>query len=314
MKAGLRVYDPRGSHLAEDAVRLGEILPRFAHNALIHHSAPRGLEQYSGGGWGTRDVSQGPVEMLLALGRFGPMRDLLIRVFKQQNPDGDWPQWFMFFERERNIRPGDSHGDIVFWPVLALAQYLAASEDASILDEVVPFFAERDELAEQETIRQHVERALAVTRNRLIPGTYLAAYGHGDWNDSLQPVDPAMRERLCSAWTVTLHYQTLTTLAGAFHRLGLIEPDLEALAKQVREDFQRLLIVDDILAGLAYFRGEGRIDYLLHPRDAATGLSFSLLAMVHAIINDLYTPKQACKHLSVIKQHLLGPDGARLFN
>ena len=76
-----------------------------------------------------------------------------MRVFKQQNPDGDWPQWFMFFERERNIRPGDSHGDIVFWPVLALAQYLAASEDASILDEAVPFFAERDELAERDDDR-----------------------------------------------------------------------------------------------------------------------------------------------------------------
>ena len=76
---------------------------------MIHYLAPRGLEQYSGGGWGTRDVCQGPVEMLLALGRLEPLRDLLLRVFKTQNSDGDWPQWFMFFERERGIRPGDSH-------------------------------------------------------------------------------------------------------------------------------------------------------------------------------------------------------------
>ncbi|MEI6112396.1 MAG: DUF456 family protein [Cyanobium sp. ELA712] len=45
-------------------------------------------------------------------------------MLRQQNPDGDWPQWFMFFERERNIRPGDSHGDIVYWPVLALASLM----------------------------------------------------------------------------------------------------------------------------------------------------------------------------------------------
>ena len=109
---------------------LAEILPWFAHDALIHYLAPRGLEQYSGGGWGTRDVCQGPVELLLALGRTAPVRDLLLRVFRNQNPDGDWPQWFMFFERERGIRPGDSHGDIVFWPLLALAQYLLASGDA----------------------------------------------------------------------------------------------------------------------------------------------------------------------------------------
>ncbi len=86
----------------------------------MHYLSPRGLEQYSGGGWGTRDVCQGPVEMLLALGRIEPVRDLLLRVMNQQNPDGDWPQWFMFFERERNIRPGDSHGDIVFWPLVVL--------------------------------------------------------------------------------------------------------------------------------------------------------------------------------------------------
>ena len=71
--------------------------------------------------------------MLLALSRHEPIRDLLLRVFRTQNPDGDWPQWFMFFDRERNIRAGDSHGDIVFWPVLALAQYLAASEDRTCL-------------------------------------------------------------------------------------------------------------------------------------------------------------------------------------
>ena len=129
--------------LADDVAALQDILPWFAHNALIHYLAPRGLEQYSGGGWGTRDVCQGPVELLLALGRWEPLRDLLLRVFANQNPDGDWPQWFMFFERERDIRAGDSHGDIVFWPLLALAQYLLATDDASVLDDVVPFFDPR---------------------------------------------------------------------------------------------------------------------------------------------------------------------------
>ena len=36
--------------------------------------------------------------------------------------------------------------------------------------------------------------------------------------------------------------------------------------------------------------------------------------MVHAIINGLFTPEQARKHLELIEQHLLGPDGARLFD
>jgi len=306
-----------GSEAARDVGRAQEILPWFGHNALVHYLAPRGLEQYSGGGWGTRDVSQGPVEMLLALGRWEALRDLLIRVFKSQNTDGDWPQWFMFFERERGIRPSDSHGDIVFWPLLALAQYLIASEDVSILDEVVPFFhSQGDDHAEKATIWAHVERALKAIGERLIPGTNLAAYGHGDWNDSLQPVDPAMRERLCSAWTVTLHYQTMTAWAKALRRSGRAEQAerFDAHAGRIREDFQGLLIADGTLTGYAYFHADGHIDYLLHPSDPATGIRYSLLPMIHAIINGLLTVEQARTHVGYIKERLLGVDGARLFD
>ncbi|HEY2574498.1 MAG TPA: hypothetical protein VGH65_10520, partial [Verrucomicrobiaceae bacterium] len=196
MGAGLRIEAPSSSSLAPAAGRLEEIFPWFIHNALVHYLSPRGLEQYSGGGWGTRDVCQGPVELLLALGHFAPMRDLLCRVFRQQNADADWPQWFMFFDRERNIRPGDSHGDIVYWPVLALAQYLSATGDAGLLDEVLPYFhVDGDAAAEKAPLWQHVERALELMSRRVIAGTRLAAYGHGDWNDSLQPAKPDMRDR-----------------------------------------------------------------------------------------------------------------------
>jgi 1,2-beta-oligoglucan phosphorylase len=315
--AGLEISAPEGSKLALAAEQAGEIFPWFIQNALVHYLSPRGLEQYSGGGWGTRDVCQGPVELLLALGRFEPMRDLLCRVFRQQNPDGDWPQWFMFFERERNIRPGDSHGDIVYWPVFALAQYLSATGDAGILDEVLPFFhPDGDAVAKQVTIFEHVECALNLIQDRVIQGTVLAAYGHGDWNDSLQPAKPDMRERLCSSWTVTLSYQTFMALAAALRSVGRSEraSQLETMASKILEEFQRVLIVDNVVAGLAYFHEDGKIDYLLHPRDGTTGLSYSLLPMMHGIINDMFTPEQAVTHLELIRIHLLGPDGARLFD
>jgi cellobiose phosphorylase len=301
---------------AADVARLREILPWYSHDALVHYLAPRGLEQYSGGGWGTRDVCQGPAELLLALGRFEALRDLLVRVFHNQNTDGDWPQWFMFFDRERNIRPNDSHGDIVFWPVLALGEYLLAAEDASILDEVVPFFhPDGDAKAERGTIWEHVERALQVFRTRVIPNTHLAAYGHGDWNDSLQPADPAMRERLCSAWTVTLHHQALATLADGLREVGRPETAerLDALTAPVRADFAKWLIVDGEIPGFAHFRDEG-VTYLLHPRDRETGIHHRLLPMIHAIIADLLTPAQAESHVAIMREHILGVDGARLFD
>ncbi|MGD9072630.1 MAG: hypothetical protein PVI69_12760, partial [Desulfobacterales bacterium] len=132
----------------------------------------------------------------------------------------------------------------------------------------------------------------------------------------MQPADPTMRERLCSAWTVTLHYQTLNTLAKAFKRLGRNDQanQFAAAAREVHDQFQRHLLKDGTVTGFAYFHDGDRIDYLLHPRDEATGVSYSLLPMIHAIINDLLTPGQARKHLDIINTHLLGPDGARLFD
>ena len=238
-------------------------------------------------------------------------------MFRQQNPDGDWPQWFMFFERERGIRPGDSHGDIVFWPLLALGQYLGATGDAALLDEALPFFDPAgDAAAPHEPVRAHVARALDLMRARVIPGTRLAAYGHGDWNDSLQPARPEMRERLCSAWTVTLHVQTLTTLADGLRRCGQDDSAAALLeeAEAILADFRRLLVVDGVVTGLAFFHEDGSTDFLLHPRDTRTGLRFSLLPMMHAVINDLFTPDETAAHLDLIRRHLTGPDGAHLFD
>jgi cellobiose phosphorylase len=313
----LSLSPPADSPLAPEVHRLAQIVPWFAHDAWIHYLAPRGLEQFSGGGWGTRDVCQGPVEWLLALGRSEPIRDLLLRVFRAQNPDGDWPQWFMFFERERNIRPDDSHGDVVFWPLVALARYLLAAEDASILAEELPFFdAAGDARAERATLWAHAQRALALTERRVIPDTVLAAYGHGDWNDSLQPADPAMRDQLCSAWTVGLHVEMLGLLARGLRRVGrdADAAHCEARAARIRADFQRLLVADGALAGFAWFHGDGRVDHWMHPNDATTGIRVSLIPILQAIASGLFTPEQVEAHRALLREHLLAPDGARLFD
>jgi cellobiose phosphorylase len=313
----LPMFAAAASPLAEQLARMADILPWYTHNALVHYLSPRGLEQFSGGGWGTRDVSQGPVEMLLALGRVQPIRDILLRLMSTQNADGDWPQWFMFFERERGIRAGDSHGDIVFWPLLVLGEYLLASGDAAVLDQQLPFFDARDAQAgERATLWQHVQRALALIEKRVIAGTALAAYGHGDWNDSLQPADPALRDHMCSAWTVTLHFKMLITLARGLRAIGRAQDAarLETWSAAVQRDFQRLLLVDGVLAGYAIFEDGGGVRYLLHPSDDRTGVRYSVLAMIHAIQEDMLTPAQAREHLQLIVAHLSGPDGVRLFD
>ncbi|MCU1432116.1 MAG: cellobiose phosphorylase, partial [Actinotalea sp.] len=138
---------------------LAVTLPWLVRDALVHHLAPRGLEQYTGGAWGTRDVTQGPLELLLALDRQADARALLLSVFGAQNPDGTWPQAFGFLPGDEHFRLEPSHGDVVHWPVLALGRYLLAWNDASILDEPVPWYVPPGSSAAPASLLDHVLHA-----------------------------------------------------------------------------------------------------------------------------------------------------------
>src|SRR5205085_4637350 len=128
-----------------------------------------------------------------------------------------------------------------------------------------------------------------------------------------------------------LHHQTLTTLARALRQVGRQPPArrLERQAEAVRRDFLRLLLVDDVLAGYGLFEPEPRtreagdtarhahgrvprIRYLLHPRDETTGVRYSVLAMIHAILEGLFDRSQLQHHLRLIDDHLTGSDVATL--
>ena len=115
--------------MAKGVAALDTLFPWLAHNAMIHLTVPHGLEQFSGAAWGTRDVCQGPVELLLALEHDGTVRDILNTVFEQQNETrGDWPQWFML-EPYASIRDRHSHGDVIVWPLKAVCDYVEATND-----------------------------------------------------------------------------------------------------------------------------------------------------------------------------------------
>jgi cellobiose phosphorylase len=297
---------------------LATIFPWLVQNAMIHLSVPRGLEQYSAAAWGTRDVCQGPIELLLPLGHSEPVRDILRIVFAQQyEASGDWPQWFML-EPYRQIRDRHSHGDIIIWPLKALCDYLEATDDLAFLSEPIAWTREDFQTtAYCDTIATHVEKLFATIGERFIPGTHLIRYGLGDWNDSLQPADPAMRDWMVSSWTVALLYQQIGRYAQLLKRAGRARPaeELAGYAARMREDFNRYLMPGGTVAGYALFRPEGgEPDYLLHPADSRTGVSYSLIPMTRAIIAGLFTPEQAQHHLQLIRTHLLFPDGARLMD
>lgn len=297
--------------------RLNDLLPWYLHNAMVHFTIPHGLEQYSGAAWGLRDVCQGPIEFLMATRHWETMREVIKIVFSHQfEISGDWPQWFMF-DRFQEIQSRESHADIIHWPMKAVCDYIESTNDFSILDENVVYTHDETLLftKKAEPIRLHLEKEILKIKRSCIPNTALVRYGHGDWEDTLQPANPKMREQLVSAWTVELAYQTLTRYQTVCRRNGMIREaeELHSFCKRIQEDFNRFLVKDGVVAGLAVFKGKN-VEYLLHPRDHKTGACYRLLPMTRGIISEVFSPAQAKAHWKKISSKLSFPDGVRLMD
>jgi cellobiose phosphorylase len=303
---------------APGAGAFNTLLPWLAHDAVIHVSAPHGLEQYSGGAWGARDVCQGPIEFFLALRHDEAAKDVLRGVFaRQRRADGDWPQWF-FLAPYEFIQSDTAHGDIIVWPLKALCDYIEATNDTGFLDERVAWpNADGTPGAESSTVADHIETLLKGAIARFIPGAHLMRYGEGDWNDTLQPADLSLRDWLVSSWTNALFFWQAKRYAEVLRRAGRIADAgrLEALSEGVRSDFMRYLVRDGVVAGYALFDPKGgEPELMLHPSDEKTGVRYSLIPMSCAIAGGLFTADEARSHLRLIREHLLFPDGVRLMD
>lgn len=301
------------SHFLDE---IWEILPWYGMNAMIHYLTPYGLEQFSGAAWGTRDVSQGPVEMLLAFRKYDEVKRILHIIFANQETDGGWPQWWMF-DSYSEVRADSSHGDIIYWVLLAVGNYISATSDINILKEIVPYYSKDDSGREiKESIADHILRLIKKVIDSFIPGTFLVQYGGGDWNDSLQPVSKEFASRLISSWTVEMNYHSFMSYRDVCRFTGDVDRahEIDSLCNGIRDDFNRYLIRDGVVAGYGLVGDDGNIDPLLHPSDQITGIHYSLLPMERGITSGLFTADQAEIHLAQIKSHLSGPDGARLMD
>lgn len=308
-----RVRPPSISGGDESVRRLDEFLPWLSQNAFVHYLAPRGLEQFTGGAWGTRDVCQGPVGLLVATGRLDVVREVLLTVFAGQQDDGDWPQWFDYLTEHRAAGHRESHGDVVYWPLLALGEYLQMTGDQRILDEEIGWVG-RDELLAPSPLRDHVLAAVEHLLSQRSADPRLPAYSHGDWNDSLQPASPDLARQLVSTWTAGLEIKALRELADG---LGQVEPELAARLRAVTdatgEAIRDVLLVDGELCGYAVVTADG-VEPIVHPLDRRTGLAHGSLQMIHAIADEQLSPQEAAAHLRVIDEHLDGPVGVYLFD
>ena len=313
----LRLDLDSGTTESSEVAAITDAVPWFAHDALIHYLAPRGLEQYSGGGWGTRDVCQGPVGLLTAIDRHHEVHDVLLRVMHAQNARGDWPQAFEFMPPSTEHGQQDSHGDVVYRPVLAAGEHLLATGDAAILSEEAPFVGD-DEATAPASVEEHLRRAVRRIEEMAGPGTPLPAYGHGDWNDSLQPADPELARRMASTWTAVLQVQALDALARpwAVGAADDLADEADALAARTPRGHREDMAVerDARLPALRPGRGRQRRRAPRPPRRHPHRPDLRHLPGIHAITLDVLHPESAQAHLRLVEQHLLGPDGARLFD
>ena len=292
-----------------------DLVPWYVHDALVHYASPHGLEQYNGAAWGTRDVLQGPFELFLTAQRFDLNKEILIKVFSRQFLDTkDFPQWFMF-DQYRHIQAHESHGDVLVWPLKALATYLDTTNDLSILSIPLPYMDKHlgQFTKEKKPMHEHVWDILDTLQKSSIPGTSLPTYGGGDWDDTLQPANQTLTKQMVSAWTVALLFETLTILSKFTIFTDHRQQDLNTYKDAIEKDFHQYLIVDDVPAGFVIFYPDHQ-EVLLHPNDKTTGLKYRLLPFNRGMISQIFDPKQIKGYQTIIHQHLRHPDGVRLMN
>ena len=207
----------------------------------------------------------------------------------------------------------EAHGDVIVWPLKALCDYVEATGDLAFLDEPIAWRREDDfrKTDHADAVAAHVDKLFATVAERFIPGTHLIRYGNGDWNDSLQPVDPTKRDWMVSSWTVELLYRAAPPLRrnpapGRASRSG--RRISTRLAAAMRKDFNRFLVRDGVVAGYGVFAPGGRpAGIVASPERSQTGLSFSLLPMTQAIIGGIFTTAESRRCLGLIRKHLLFP-------
>ncbi|MGX7419940.1 GH36-type glycosyl hydrolase domain-containing protein [Carnobacterium gallinarum] len=303
--------------IQREVARLNTLAWWYTHNMLVHYLVPHGLEQYGGAAWGTRDVSQGPVEYFFATNQTEVVKEIIQTLFANQfENDGNWPQWFMF-DRYEEVKAEESHGDIIVWPLKVVGDYLKRTNDFSILADQIPY-ADRE--TNQKTtytasLLEHLRKEIDYIRTNFLVGTYLSCYGDGDWDDTLQPYDSNLKKNMASSWTVALTYQVLKQLAEVLQE---VVPDLAEelthLVAGIEKDFKKYMLATDVIPGFVYMENPTEVELMIHPTDTKTGIQYRLLPMTRSMIGELLTPEEADAHYQVIQKELYHPDGVRLMN
>ena len=116
---------------------------------------------------------------------------------------------------------------------------------------------------------------------------------------------------MVSSWTVAISYQCIDKLLSLYRKIGDIDfrNELERLHKGIKQDFKHYLIKDNIVSGFIYFTDRHSIEYIIHPDDQKTFLTYRLIPMTRCILAEIFSKEEAYSHYHIIKKYLDFPDG-----